>query len=60
MMIAGAATIAEAAGATVSLLPSTVFPNPFLIVANSELTSALVRLFVEVNAIEEEPPNAQP
>ena len=58
--IAAASAIAEAAGATVSLLPSTVFPNPFLIVANSELTSALVRLFVEVNAIEEEPQNAQP
>ncbi len=58
--IAAASAIAEAAGATVSLLHSTVFPNPFLIVANSDLTSALVRLFVEVNAIEEEPPNAQP
>ena len=45
--IAAAAAIAEAAGATVSLLQSRVLPNPFLIVASSELTSALVQLFEE-------------
>ena len=45
--IAAAAAIAEAAGATVSLLQSRVLPNPFLIVANAELTAALVRLFEE-------------
>lgn len=50
--IAAAAAVAEAAGATVSLNHSNTFPNPFLIVANAELTSALVRLFVDLNAID--------
>lgn len=49
--IAAAATVAEAAGATASLLHSQVFPNPFLIVANPELTSALIAMFVDVKAV---------
>jgi len=50
--IAAAAAVAEAAGATVSLLHSQVFPNPFLIVANRELTSALIAMFVDAKAVE--------
>ena len=50
--ICAAAAIAEAAGATVSLLHSANFPNPFLIVANAELTSALTALFADANAVE--------
>jgi len=50
--ICAAAAIAEAAGATVSLLHSTIFPNPFLIVANAELTSALTSLFVDAKSVE--------
>ena len=49
--IAAASAIAEAAGATVSLLHSSVFPNPFLIVASSELTPALVRMFADAKAV---------
>ena len=50
--IAAAAAVAEAAGATVSLHHSNTLPNPFLIVANPELTSALVRLFVDLETID--------
>jgi myo-inositol-1(or 4)-monophosphatase len=49
--IAAAATIAEAAGATVMLLEAKVLPNPFLVVANPQLTSSLVSLFGEVGVI---------
>jgi myo-inositol-1(or 4)-monophosphatase len=49
--ITAAAAIAEAAGATVQLLNSSVLPNPFLVVANARLTSALVDLLVETGAI---------
>ena len=49
--IAAAAAIAEAAGATVSLLHSQVFPDPFLIVANPELTAALITMFVDAKAV---------
>jgi myo-inositol-1(or 4)-monophosphatase len=47
-----AAAIAEAAGATILLLNSRVLPNPFLVVANARLTSALVALLVETGAVE--------
>ena len=50
--IAAASAVAEAAGATVSLLHSSIFPHPFLIVANPQLTSALIQLFVDAKAIE--------
>lgn len=50
--IAAAAAIAEAAGATVLLLNSLVLPNPFLVVANAKLTSAMVALLVETGAVE--------
>ena len=49
--ITAAGAVAEAAGATVSLLESTVFPNPFVIVASAELTTALITLFEEVKAV---------
>jgi myo-inositol-1(or 4)-monophosphatase len=50
--IAAAAAIAEAAGATVKVLNSSVLPNPFLVVANAKLTSELVDLLVETGTIE--------
>ena len=50
--ISAASAIAKAAGATVSLLNSRVFPNPFLVVANDTLTSEVVRLLVECGAVE--------
>jgi myo-inositol-1(or 4)-monophosphatase len=50
--IAAAAAVAEAAGATVSLLHSSIFPNPFLIVANPELSSALIQLFVDAKVVD--------
>jgi myo-inositol-1(or 4)-monophosphatase len=50
--ITAAAAIAEAAGARISLLHSSVFPEPFLVVANPELSSALIDLLVELKAVE--------
>ena len=50
--ITAAAAIAEAAGARVSLLHSRIFPEPFLVVANPELSSALIDLLVELKAVE--------
>jgi myo-inositol-1(or 4)-monophosphatase len=50
--IAAAGAIAEAAGATVLLLNSRVLPNPFLVIANAELTSALVALLVETGVVD--------
>jgi myo-inositol-1(or 4)-monophosphatase len=50
--IAAAATIAEAAGAEILLLNSKVLPNPFLVVANANLMSALLALLVETGAVE--------
>ena len=44
--IAGAAAIAEAAGAKVHLLESSVLPSPLLVVANEELARTLVSLLV--------------
>lgn len=54
--IAGAAAIAEAAGATVLLLHSRVLPNPLIVVANSELSVALVSLLEETGVVERAPP----
>jgi myo-inositol-1(or 4)-monophosphatase len=48
--ITAAAAVAEAAGARVSLLRSNVFPDPFLVVANAELSRVLIDLLVEVKA----------
>lgn len=48
-----AAAIAEAAGATVSLFHSRVFPNPFLIVVSPELTPALVRMLADAKAVDD-------
>lgn len=53
--IAAAAAIAEAAGATVLLLNSRVLPNPFIVVANAKLTSAMVALLVETGLVEAPP-----
>jgi myo-inositol-1(or 4)-monophosphatase len=50
--IAAAAAIAEAAGATILLLNSRVLPNPFLVVANAKLTSAIVALLVKTGVVE--------
>ena len=50
--IAGAAAIAEAAGAEVLLLHSEVLPDPFLIVANPQLATLLVDAFTETGIIE--------
>lgn len=50
--IAGAAAIAEAAGATPLLLHSGVLPDPLLIVANAELSVALVSLLEEIGIVE--------
>jgi myo-inositol-1(or 4)-monophosphatase len=50
--IAGAAAVAEAAGATVLLLDSKVLPNPFLIVANAQLMPSLLALFAEIGLAE--------
>ena len=49
--IAGAAAIAEAAGATVLLLHAEVLPDPLLIVANRELSVALVSLLEEAGVV---------
>jgi myo-inositol-1(or 4)-monophosphatase len=45
--IAGAAAIAEAAGATVLLLHSEVLPDPLLLVANADLSTALSAVLEE-------------
>jgi myo-inositol-1(or 4)-monophosphatase len=50
--IAGAAAIAEAAGATVLLLHSGLLPEPLLVVANEKLSAALVSLLEEIGLIE--------
>ncbi|HEX8922161.1 MAG TPA: inositol monophosphatase family protein [Pyrinomonadaceae bacterium] len=50
--IAGAAAIAEAAGAKVLLLHPRVLPDPLLIVANANLAGALVSLFEETGVVE--------
>ena len=49
--IAGAAAIAEAAGARVLLLHSEVLPDPFLIVANPQLATLLVDAFTEIGVV---------
>ncbi len=53
--IAAAAAIAEAAGAKILLLNSKVFPNPFLVVANAKLMSAMVALLIENGVVEISP-----
>lgn len=53
--IAGAAAIAEAAGAKVLLLHSGVLPDPLLIVANANLATALRSLLEETGAVERAP-----
>ena len=50
--ITAAAAVAEAAGTRVSLLHSSVFPDPFVVVANPELSLALIDLLVEAKAVE--------
>ena len=50
--IAAGAAIAEAAGATIRLLNSSVLPNPFLVVANPRLATELVSVLVEAGAVE--------
>lgn len=49
--IAGAAAIAEAAGATVLLLHSELLPDPLLLVANAELAETLLSLFEEIGLV---------
>ena len=51
--IAAGAAIAEAAGATISLLNSKVLPNPVLVVANAGITAALVSVLVESGVVEQ-------
>lgn len=50
--ITAAAVIAEAAGAEILLMNSSVLPNPFLLVANSKLMSAMVALLIETGMAE--------
>jgi myo-inositol-1(or 4)-monophosphatase len=50
--IAAAAAIAEAAGAKILLLNSSVLPNPLLVAANATLTPAIVALLVETGVVE--------
>jgi myo-inositol-1(or 4)-monophosphatase len=50
--IAAATAIAEAAGATILLLNSRVLPNPFLVVGNPRITSAMVALLVETGVVD--------
>ena len=50
--IAAAAAVAEAAGAKISLLHSNIFPDPFVVVANPDLSAALVGLLIEAKAAE--------
>lgn len=50
--IAAAASIAEAAGATILLLHSGVLPDPLLVVANSKLAPSMVALLVEAGVVE--------
>ena len=49
--IAAGAAIAEAAGATVLLLHSTVLPDPLLVVANAKLADALVAALREAGVL---------
>lgn len=56
--IAAAAAIAEAAGATVLLLNSSILPNPFLVVANPKLAVSLVSILTEAGAVEDAPKSA--
>jgi len=51
--IAAGAAIAEAAGATISLLHSKVLPNPVLVVANAGITAELVSVLVESGVVEQ-------
>jgi myo-inositol-1(or 4)-monophosphatase len=55
--IAAGAAIAEAAGATVVELQSTVLPNPLLVVANASLLQALITVLVEAGAATRPNPN---
>ena len=48
--IAAGAAIAEAAGATVIELQSSILPNPLLVVANPELLQALIKVLKESGA----------
>jgi fructose-1,6-bisphosphatase/inositol monophosphatase family enzyme len=48
--IAAGAAIAEAAGATVVELQSTMLPNPLVVAANARLLQALVTVLVEAGA----------
>jgi len=50
--IAAAAAIAEAAGAKILLLNSSVLPNPLLVVANAKLADAVAALLVEASVVE--------
>jgi len=50
--IAAGAAIAEAAGAAIELLNSSVLPNPFLVVANARLICEMVSVFVETGVVE--------
>jgi len=49
--IAAGAAVAEAAGATVLLLQSTVLPNPLLVVANAQLARAMVAALAEAGVV---------
>ncbi len=53
--IAAASAIAEAAGARVLLLNSSILPNPLLVVANAKLAPAIVALLVETGAADAPP-----
>ena len=49
--IAAGAAIAEAAGATVYLLHSTVLPDPLLLVANARLADAMVSALTKAGVL---------
>jgi fructose-1,6-bisphosphatase/inositol monophosphatase family enzyme len=49
--IAAGAAIAEAAGATVYLLHSTVLPDPLLVVANARLADAMISALTEAGVL---------
>jgi myo-inositol-1(or 4)-monophosphatase len=49
--IAAGAAIAEAAGATVLMLTSTVLPNPLLVVGNAKLVAALTSLLAAAGIV---------
>ena len=54
--ISAASAVAEAAGARVSLLKSSVFPDPLVVVANPKLSSALISVLVESKVVEAQQP----